>query len=347
MPSMMPSAPAMPTWSAADIDAAYVEMLRAVLDQGHIVETYPTGAPERARRSIEMLNYTVTLAHPRARLLRNPARRFNAIEAVARLVWNLQANNRLEDIAFYQPKVRGYSDDHLSVPGSNYGMRLFDPRPGINQIAGAIATLQREVGSRRAATVIWSPEDAVRESHDIPCAFGMFFHLRDGCLHTTTIMRSNNATLLLPYNLFEFTLFSELIAASVGAELGPYVHFAASMHIYDTDRAQAEAAIAAYDQQGSQWPCVAMPPMPSDVPSLAAANTLAQLEAQLRHEYALVDPQALIARGEQLPPYWRAFYDVLLAYALRRADRGDAVRTVVERLPDYFRHSVEERLWAS
>ena len=37
---------------------------------------------------------------------------------------------------------------------------------------------------RRAANVIWKPEDALRISKDIPCAFGLFYFPRDGELLT-------------------------------------------------------------------------------------------------------------------------------------------------------------------
>ncbi len=107
------------------------------------------------------------------------------------------------------------------MPGSNYGMRLFQPKPNLNQIDGVIKRLQKDRAMRRAAMVVWIPEDAVRESKDIPCAFGSFCVIRDGHLVFITVMRSNNALILLPYNAFEFTLFAEIIATEAGVKLGP------------------------------------------------------------------------------------------------------------------------------
>jgi hypothetical protein len=77
------------------------------------------------------------------------------------------ANERLEDIAFYQSKVRDYSDDQLTVLGSNYGKRLLAPRANVNQVQGVIERLRGvedadHPGSsaRRASAVIWQAEDA-------------------------------------------------------------------------------------------------------------------------------------------------------------------------------------------
>jgi hypothetical protein len=319
-------------------DDAFAVTLERVLDEGHDVHTYRRRQPDRANPSSEILNFQITLANPRDRVPLNPVRAFNPVGGVARFVWMMAASNRVTDMAFYEPKVQSFTDDQLSVPGSNYGMRILQPRPGVNQLRGAIASLKREVGSRRSATVIWSPEDAVRQSRDIPCAFGTFYHLRDDRLLATAVMRSNNAYLLLPYNLFEFTLLSEVVASSIGADLGPYTHVAISMHVYEGQKAAARQAIVAYNAAVRECARRPMPPMPVQPAPLEQINQLARLEAALRHDYAVVPTGVLLARGNgALHAYWLALYQVLLVHALVRANRRDDAAALIEQLPPYFR----------
>jgi len=326
--------------SASNVDEAFVATLKCVMRFGHHVETYPYEQSSRARSSKEILNFQLSIHNPLDRILTNSVRRFNCVEAVARVVWMLAANNRAEDIAFYQSKAREYADNRLSLSGSNYGQRIFESRPGLNQAEGVLNTLRREVGSRRAAIVIWSPEDAVRESNDIPCAFGLFFHQRNDYLTCTTIMRSNNAFLLLPYNIFEFSLLGEMIARTLGIKLGPYMHISASMHVYDDESDRAYEAITVHDSTGEQSRLL-MPPMPSVPAPFEQAEELAYLEALLRHDYALYDPEELHARSKNLHEYWQAFYEVLLVHALCRAGRITQARDIAGQLPGYFRESME------
>jgi thymidylate synthase len=74
--------------------------------------------------------------------------------AVARFVWMVSGDDRLADIRFYEEAVTYFSDNQISVPGSNYGTRLFQPRPGLNQIEGVIARLKEDPETRRAAAVV-------------------------------------------------------------------------------------------------------------------------------------------------------------------------------------------------
>ncbi len=326
------------------IDEAFILTLKTVLDSGHHIGTHPNGHPDKARGSMEIINFQISMQNPRDRILTNPIRRFNCVEAAARLVWTLGANNRTEDISFYQPKARAYSDNQITIPGSNYGMRIFESRPGLNQAEGVIKKLENEVGSRRGAIAIWQPEDAVRDLNDIPCAFGMFFHLREDQLILTTVMRSNNAFLLLPYNMFEFSLLGEMIAVTLGVKLGPYVHFAASMHIFDDQSIRAREAISAYDLSLRSHVCQSMPAMPRIPAPFEQANDLARLEAQLRQEYALVAPKDLLSRGERLHEYWRAFYNVLLIDALCHGGKLETAKDIARHLPDYFRTPMEKQL---
>ncbi len=300
--------------------------------------------------SRELLGYSVVIEEPRRRLIGNEVRPLPLISAVARFVWMMAGNGRLADISFYEPQVERFTDDGLSVPGSNYGARLRQPYPGSDQVRGAIDRLRdgdSEVAGadgklRRAVNVIWKPEDALRMSNDIPCAFGLFYFPRDGKLLTQLAMRSNNAVALMPFNIFEFTLLAEVIAVEAGLDLGPFRVDAMSMHIYDWDEDRVRQILASPAGTG-----VDMPPIPAGSNALKQLDLLARQETDLRHQLHALANESLeqaLARGEGLDGYWRPFFEVLLAQALGKTKHRDLAREVADQLPDFFSHQVAAEL---
>lgn len=278
--------------------------------QGHFIVT-----PKDS--SYEILNYTTGLTNPLNRIITNPIRPLNLIVAIARFVWMASGNNRVEDIAYYEPKVGGFSDNGLVVPGSCYGNRLFEARPGCNQIAGVVQRLKNDPGSRRAAAVIWTPEDAVRVSNDIPCAFGVFYHVREGRLSQTTVMRSNNAYRILPFNLFEFTMLQEVVAAELNLPLGDYIHWAASMHVYDNPGEMPNTLAISTTPPADGFE---MPPMPTG-DALSQINIVARLEASMRHSCNQKQFDDIVAKALRgLNDYWLNIFNVLAVYTAARRD---------------------------
>lgn len=283
------------------------------------------------RDTLELRNHQFSLADPRDRILWNPERSFNVYGAIARFFWMLSGSDRLKDIAFYEPKVLPFSDDALTLPGSDYGRRLLMPEPGVDQINAIVQRIREDAGTRRAVAAIYQPQDAVRESKDIPCAFGLAFHARADRLHMTMIMRSNAAWRLLPYNVFEFTLLGELVSVLAGVPLGEYTHIALSLHLYrDTEQKLAQAAAA--------WECTDLPaPMPAMPPT--SWNDVKQMlgwESDVRYAAAGINVtnfRDYLRRCEdQCAPYWVQLCLPLLAYALLRNNKIDAAMTVLERI---------------
>lgn len=283
--------------------------------------------------SYELLHYQTGMSNPRARIICNQHRPLNIVVAVARLAWMLGGNSRLEDIAFYEPKVKGFTDDGLCVPGSNYGQRIFQPRPNLNQIEGVIERLRENPGSRQAAVVVWQPEDAVRESRDIPCTFGLFFHIRNDKLTMAVNMRSNNAFRILPFNLFEFSMLHEIVATELDVALGDYVHWAASMHVYHNEREWTATSNVALDHQDKS---IEMPVMAIRDP-LLQGQLFAQFEARLRHCCSENQFKEIMSDALQLDDYWLKLLGVLACWNAARRSYDAPYKTVQEELRDIVR----------
>jgi len=181
-------------------------------------------------RSREIVSTLIEIRLPRARLSRSETRG-KAFSSLGELCWYLAGTDRLDFIAYYIPQYVGESDDGKTLYGA-YGPRLL-AHNGINQIANVIALLREKPTSRRAVIQLFDAQDLVERHTEIPCTTTLQFLLRDGRVDLVVTMRSNDAYLGLPHDTFCFTMLQEIVARSIGAELGIYRHFAASMHIYE------------------------------------------------------------------------------------------------------------------
>jgi thymidylate synthase len=317
-------------------DALYVDVLKEVLNQGDFIESSGrTSSIGGGRRTKEVRNHRFTLPDPRDRILCNGVRLFNPFTAIARFFWMLSGSDRLKDIEIYEPRVSQFSDDALSVPGSDYGRRLFMPEPGLDQIKALIRRLKDDDSTRRAMAAIYAPEDAVRDSKDIPCAIGLAFHARKGLLHVTTIMRSNAAWGLLPYNLFEFTLLGELVSVQTGIPLGDYTHIALSMHLYESEIALATEASQSVADDLLQ----PMAPMPETKPE--DLKRVQRWEADLRYGSGALNTtnylDYMTSCRDECHPYWVQLCLPLLAWFLAQNKKVGLALRVLEEIQEPLR----------
>jgi thymidylate synthase len=259
----------------------------------------------------ELMNCSAILADPRDRLFSSGADQslMNPGLAVARFFFMLSGSDRLEDIAFYSNGARRFTDDGLTMPGSSYGHRIFCPEAGVNQFEAAASLMGMRPNTRRAAIAIYQPLDCGRPSNDIPCSMGMVFSPRGRRLHATVLMRANNALRLLCYNIFEFTLLMEFMAAQTGQDLGTYHHFAVSMHILESDLPAARRVI------GETVRAIPMPPMPRVDGEFRARLVREELRLRQRVPFLTSAKLAGVVRelASEYQPYWA---DLLIALAL-------------------------------
>lgn len=117
-------------------------------------------------------------------------------------------------------------DDRLE----NYGPLL---APGV---ARSVRYLQEDPHTRRAAANLGHTGG----DSGYPCTLGLGWVIRDGHLHGFSEMRSQDAWLGLPYDLFMFAALQRTMAAVLGVEPGPMHHRVRSFHIYERDLLKAD-----------------------------------------------------------------------------------------------------------
>lgn len=275
-----------------------------------LLEIYPQlrAAPElKATRGTtqEILGVNLKLKLPRARLSRSETRG-KAFSPFGELLWYLTKRNDLEFIKEYIPQYVKESDDGLTVHGG-YGPRLFSMH-GIDQIANVLTLLTDKPTTRRAVIQIFDAADIDAPHREIPCTTTLQFFVRDGLLHMSTTMRSNDAYMGLPHDVFAFTVLQEILARSLGCELGQYHHYVGSLHIYE----QHYDAVDRYVSE--RWQArVEMPPMPPGDP-------WPKLDALLLAESLLRQHKPLTDEIEALDPYWRDLVRMLTIFWSEDAD---------------------------
>jgi thymidylate synthase len=183
----------------------------------------------------EVFNSTLVWISPRNRFYTNVNTPFRIGLAVARFFYLLSGSNHVAPIGFYSPSVSHFSDDGITIPGSSYGHRIFGSNKDGGQFEKIAQIIMQRPDTKRAEIAVYQPEDAGRESKDIPCLSSLTFMQRGTTLHMTVQMRANDVAKLMPYNLFELSLLMECMAARTQMRLGELHHTAVSLHLRGQD----------------------------------------------------------------------------------------------------------------
>jgi thymidylate synthase len=271
---------------------------------------------------------TFELTNPRTRVSRSSTRG-RLFSALGELCWYLSGSNRTDDIAYYVNYYRNLDEEGVIFGG--YGPRLlsFD---GVNQVEYVIRTLRGAPSSRKVVIQLFDHQDVVEYHPDVPCTCMLQYLLRDGRLSAITYMRSNDVFRGMPHDLFCFTMLQELIARSVGAELGSYHHMVGSLHMYDDDARELDAFVA----EGWQATTRVMPEMPPEDPWPGVASLL-RVERELK---AGASPDEVDFGPE---PYWADLGRLLGVYAVRKGPR-DAIERIQSAMhSDYYNCYIADR----
>src|SRR5580704_9691399 len=194
----------------------------------------------------ELTGVLLQLTNPRSRLSRTE-KKGKVFSCLGELLWYLAKTNDLKFIKYYVSRYEKETDDGLTIHGG-YGPRLFALLRGdckINQIESVLALLKKNPDSRRAVIQLFDAWDIADDTvpglrhKEIPCTCSLQFTVRKKRLYMFTTMRSNDAFVGLPHDVFTFTMLQEIMARSLGLELGRYKHFVGSLHLYEDNARDA------------------------------------------------------------------------------------------------------------
>lgn len=247
----------------------------------------------------EIFGAMLVLNNPRARLSRTESKG-KLFSALGELFWYLSKENNLAFIEYYLPYYKNESDDGVSVI-SGYGQRLFSHN-GNDQINNVISLLKTKPTSRRAVIQLFDASDLSADYKSIPCTCTLQFIIRENKLNLLVNMRSNDAYLGLPHDVFVFTMLQEIVARSVNVEIGIYKHCAGSLHLYEDHFEKAKT----YISEGWQSP-ISMNIMPigDQWDSIKSVRVIEE-KARMSEDIAL--------NNIELDPYWLDICRLLVVF---------------------------------
>jgi len=281
------------------LDAVLHQLYRELLDKGQ-----SQGGTRGVNR--ELLGVSVRILRPRARISRSE-NRGKPFSALGELLWYLSGSDTLEFIERYVPR---YAEDAVDgILEGAYGPRLLRMRNGIDQFASIESLLKERPASRRAVIQLFNAEDIAAHHKEIPCTTTLQFHLRDGLLHMSVTLRSNDAYFGLPHDVFCFTMIQEMMATRLGVEMGEYYQYVGSMHVYEDKLDDMKA----YVQEGVHQ-TIEMPAMPAGNP-FSLIGRLLDVEQRLRFG------EGLDASKEMDDPYWADIVRLLQVFWAREWEK--------------------------
>lgn len=143
--------------------------------------------------------------------------------------WILSGLSRI-DGQYVNRNLKKYSDNGFTMSGA-YGP------PFIEQLNYIIETLFSDRDSRQAVMTFWRPSPRV--SKDIPCTCSLQFLIREDKIHLNVFMRSSDAYLGWPYDVFSFSMIAAYVGVAFNRltsnkiDLGTLTMTCGSQHLYE------------------------------------------------------------------------------------------------------------------
>jgi len=259
-------------------------------------------------KALELTGVMLEITNPRARISRTETRG-KPYSCLGELCWYLAKSNDLTFIGYYLSRYKKLAEGGKIFGG--YGPRLSGWKE-IHQLANVTKLLRKNSYSRKAVIQLFDCLDIKEKHKDVPCTCTLQFFARGGKLHMFTNMRSNDAYLGLPHDVFSFTMLQEIIARDLGLELGTYKHVVGSLHLYEKDKKAAKQFL----NEGWQSTNVSMPSMPEGNP-WPAIQILIDAEVAIRTT-GIIDDNILNRVG----PYWADLIRLLEVFRCKKHEKN-------------------------
>lgn len=188
----------------------------------------------RAGKTIELLGWSGRLTDVSCNFLACKRRALCPTYASAELLWYLSRSSSVDELLPYAPQYERFAEPDGTAFGA-YGNRIANC--GTDQLDLAYGVLGIKPDSRQVVVSMWNVGDLCAalsgQKRDLPCTVCWQFLVRDRVLHMVAYMRSNDAWLGMPYDVYVNTVIQKLMAVSLGIETGTYTHCVGSMHLYE------------------------------------------------------------------------------------------------------------------
>ncbi len=216
-----------PMWAvgADDAGSLYAASLRALTTMGELV------AP-RGQETLEIGPAALTLHAPAQRLAAIVGRELNPFLMLAEMLWIVAGRDDVAFVTRFSREIATYLAANERRMRDAYGPRLRNGN-GVDQLHTVLAALRADSSTRRATLSLWQPAvDSDPAAFAVPCNLVVDFKLRSDGLRMTVFNRSNDLHIGVLFNLVQFGLIGDIVAARLGVPLVQQTHVTTSLHLY-------------------------------------------------------------------------------------------------------------------
>jgi len=214
--------------------SGYLEVLRHVLTNGRL--RVPRGDP-----TLDAGFTVIKLASPLQALPVGLGREISRNVAAAEAIQLIGGFAQPDLLTKASPNFNRYARPDGTFHGA-YGARIN------YQVGCAVTKLIKDPATRQAVITLWDPwRDNLPGELDYPCTVMIQFEADfDRPMSTVpvlvmnVVMRSSDAWLGLPYDMFQFAQLQLSVARALGWHAGQYRHTTLSLHLYTRDAISAE-----------------------------------------------------------------------------------------------------------
>lgn len=224
---------------ASNPDAALYTAIQRLMDKESIVLEQQTRNGAVSRFVGPMITafdpMPVHAGRAMYRVSMNRVRDANPFFHFMEAMWMLAGANDIDFVAFFNKRMREYSDDGKTQPAA-YGHR-WRRHFETDQLVQAVAELRANPSSRRVVINMYDPrfdgQSRMNGGKDVPCNTTVFFSTHDGVLDMTVSNRSNDMVWgAYGANVVHFSFLHEFVACAVGLNVGTYYQVSNDLHIY-------------------------------------------------------------------------------------------------------------------
>jgi len=260
---------------ADNVDTIYPKLIRSIIENGK--PAGPRGMPVR-----EIYDVGFKINDGCATIITSPHRKVNmAYMAIEMLGLLRHGKKNVEPYLWYNSQMAKYLNPKTGEWDGSYATRLTT----YDQMRKVYKILKADPHSRRAILSFYNPaHDKELASLDHSCTLNLIFRLRDGKLHLTSTMRSNDVMLGVPYDFSQFSFLLSVLACWLEVGVGTFYYFVANLHAYEKDIAKLKIiADAPWPKafEVSKWTHMRL----WDIPDVE--ETFAQVERFFCLEYAM------------------------------------------------------------
>lgn len=295
------------------------ESANEVWTQAHrsLLSADATHQDSRMGGTRELMKACFEILNPTQRWIWSRQPPLNVAFSIAEFLWVMAGRDDGAFLTRWFPGLSKFAGNGPKYHGA-YGHRI-RRRLGIDQLGRAYNTLRHNPDSRQVVLQIWDSstdmpnENGMPVDADIPCNLTAMIKIRNGKLEWTQIARSNDIHRGVPTNFVQFTSIQEVLAGWLGIDVGSYLHFSDSLHLYlkDLNTEISPPTVPVPKNLDS----LLLPKRESDAVFTEierAIESLVLLDSGARNVAKLV-------KGVDLPPAYRNLFAVLAAEQLRQS----------------------------